>query len=171
MLKGILNLFNFVTNLATFFSHFVNLGIRYYLFTVFCYSGLVKAKAWESTLFLFQYEYNVTWLPLPVEIIERFNLVIPKMDHILAAYIGTGAEIILPIFLLFGFGARIPAIALFIFNYIALMSYPFLFTDAGIAGFKDHLFWGALIGYTLFYGPGKLSLDQLIKLKFLRYKF
>lgn len=169
--KGILRLFNFITNFCKFSSHFVNVGVRYYLFTIFFYSGLVKTKAWESTLFLFQYEYKVTWLPVPESIVTKYNLTIPPMDHILAAYMGTGAEIILPCLLLIGFGGRLPALMLFVFNYVAFVSYPFLWTDAGIAGFKDHLLWGALIGYTLFFGPGKISLDQIIRLKFSSYKY
>lgn len=152
-----------VTKICNFFSHFVNFGVRYYLFTVFFFSGLLKTKSWESTLALFQYEYNVTWLPLPPPIIEKFNLTIPAMDPVFAAYLGTAAEIILPILLLIGIFGRIPAIILFIFNYTALVSYPFLWTNNGIAGYMDHMFWGALIGYSLFYGYGAISLDCIVK--------
>jgi putative oxidoreductase len=47
---------------------------------------------------------------------------------------------------------------LFVFNIIAVVSYP----DLGAAGLKDHQLWGLLLLVTLLHGPGALSLDRLI---------
>jgi hypothetical protein len=74
----------------------------------------------------------------------------------LAAYFGAGAEICLPVVLALGIGTRFSAIALFIFNIVAVISYP----DLSDAGLKDHVLWGALLLVTLVYGPGKFALDR-----------
>ena len=64
--------------------------------------------------------------------------------------------------MLLGFGSRFAAAALFIFNIVAATSYP----DLSDAGIKDHVLWGALLLVTLFYGPGKLSLDFLLRRRY-----
>ena len=80
----------------------------------------------------------------------------PVIPPAVAAVLGTSAELGLPILLLFGFGTRFAAVALFVFNIVAATSYP----DLSAAGIKDHVLWGALLLVTFFYGPGKLSLDH-----------
>jgi putative oxidoreductase len=77
----------------------------------------------------------------------------------LAAYLGTGAEIVLPVLLALGIGARFSAIALFLFNIVAVISYP----DLSDAGLKDHMLWGALILVTFIYGPGKYAVDRWLE--------
>ena len=54
-----------------------------------------------------------------------------------------------------GLGSRLAAVALFVFNIVAVISYP----DLSDAGLVDHMLWGALMLVTLFYGPGKISVD------------
>ena len=115
-----------------------DLGLRLYLADVFIRSGLVKLQSWEATLFLFESEFEVPLLP-------------PE----LAAYLGTAAELTLPVFIALGLGTRFFALALFAFNAVAATSYPGL----SAAGLKDHVLWGALMLVALFHGPGKLSLD------------
>ena len=56
-----------------------------------------------------------------------------------------------------GLGGRLSAAALFIFNIIAVISYPELME----AGLRDHQLWGILLLITITQGPGKLSLDYL----------
>ena len=53
---------------------------------------------------------------------------------------------------------RPAAFVLFVFNVVAVVSYP----DLGAAGVKDHQLWGLLLLVTLLHGPGALSLDRLI---------
>ncbi len=115
------------------------LVLRVYVARVFFLSGLTKLHDWNVTLALFQNEYHVPVIPPAV-----------------AAVLGTSAELGLPILLLFGFGTRFAAVALFVFNIVAATSYP----DLSAAGVKDHVLWGALLLVTFFYGPGKLSLDH-----------
>ena len=72
----------------------------------------------------------------------------------------TGGKVskVLPVFLLLGLGTRYAALALFVFNVLAVVSYPELMA----AGLKDHQVWGLLLLITMCHGPGKLSLDHLI---------
>lgn len=118
------------------------LGFRLYVAWVFFASGLTKIQSWSSTLSLFADEYHVPLLP-------------PE----LAAYLGTAAELLLPVLLAVGILTRPAALALFVFNGIAVMSYPYLFTVEGAGGFWQHVLWGAMLWTVFVFGPGKLALD------------
>ncbi len=118
--------------------HFA-LILRLYVARVFFASGLVKLQNWDSTLALFENEFQV-----------------PLLSPWAAALLGTGAEIVLPALLALGIGTRFSAIALFVFNIVAVISYP----DLSDAGLKDHMLWGALLLVTLIYGPGRFALDR-----------
>ena len=118
------------------------LAVRLYVAKVFFASGLVKLSNWNSTLALFENEFHV-----------------PLLSPELAAYLGTGAEIILPALLALGLGTRFSALALFLFNIVAVISYP----DLSDAGLKDHVLWGALLLVTLVYGPGKYAVDRWLE--------
>jgi putative oxidoreductase len=118
----------------------LDLGIRLLIATVFFKSGLTKIASWDTTLLLFQSEYSVPLLP-------------PE----LAAYLGTAAELALPVFLVLGLRTRVAALALFVFNLVAVISYP----DLSAVGLKDHQYWGLLLLVTLLHGPGRFSLDYL----------
>ncbi|MBT4964152.1 MAG: DoxX family membrane protein [Francisellaceae bacterium] len=158
------------TTLLNFISHIVNLGVRIYLFNVFFSSALTKIKDFSTTMFLFEHEYKSTWLPLPPSIVKNLGWDIPIMPVSLAAYSGTALELLLPFALLLGFGARIPALALFMFNYVAAVSYPFLWTKSGLVGLQNHYFWGALLLMLIFYGSGNLSCDTYLKARFCKKK-
>lgn len=123
-------------------SSLFSLAIRLYLAYVFFKSGLVKIQSWDSTITLFENEYAVPLLP----------------PHI-AAYLGTAAELVLPVFFVLGLGSRLMAIPFFIFNLTAALSYP----DISPAGIKDHILWGSLMLVILFYGPGCISLDAWLR--------
>ena len=84
---------------------------------------------------------------------------VPVLSPQTAALLGTGAELALPVLLALGIGTRFSAIALFVFNIVAVISYP----DLSDAGLKDHMLWGALLLVTLVYGPGKIALDRLFE--------
>ena len=127
-------------------SSVVNLGLRLYLAEVFFTSGMTKIQSWDTTLMLFEYEYAV-----------------PFLSPAMAAYLGTGAELILPVLLLLGLGGRFAAIALFIFNIVAVISYPTL-NDAGKVW---HYLWGLAFVLPILYGPGKLSIDHILRKKWM----
>lgn len=129
-----------------FASPLVDLAVRLVIAAVFFNSGLTKIANWDSTLYLFENEYAVPFLP-------------PE----LAAWLGTAAELGLPVLLVLGLGTRFAALALFVFNIVAVISYP----DLGEVGLKDHQYWGLFLLVTLFHGPGRLSLDHLIHRRFL----
>ena len=115
------------------------LAMRLYVAKVFIASGLLKFQRWDSTLALFENEYHV-----------------PVLSPQVAAVLGTSAELGLPILLALGIGTRAAALALFVFNIVAVISYP----DLSDAGLKDHYLWGALMLVIAVYGPGRLSVDH-----------
>ena len=119
-----------------------DLAIRLYIAKIFFWAGLTKIQSWSTTLTLFEYEYDVPLLPSDV-----------------AAVLGTGAELILPPLLALGFVSRPAAVALFVFNYVAAISYP----DISDAGLKDHFYWGFLMLVPLFHGPGRFSVDHWLR--------
>lgn len=119
----------------------VDLAVRLFVASVFFKSGLTKIATWSSTISLFENEYAVPLLPPEV-----------------AAFLGTGVELLFPVLLVIGLGTRFSAFVLFVFNIIAVVSYP----DLGDVGLRDHQTWGLLLLVTLLHGPGKLSLDYLV---------
>lgn len=118
---------------------------RLWVSWVFFNSGLTKIASWDSTLYLFEYEYQVPLIPWE-----------------LAAYMGTAAELVLPVFLVLGLFTRPMAAILFVFNIIAVVSYPLLWEK----GFYDHQLWGLMILIVIVWGPGPISADKLIRSKF-----
>lgn len=129
-----------------FASPALDLLIRLWVANVFWKSGLTKIMSWDSTLALFTYEYQVPLLPPEV-----------------AAPLAAGIELTFPVLLVLGLGARLSALALFLFNLMAVISYPGL----SEVGLKDHTYWGLLLLVTLLHGPGKISIDHFIRRKFL----
>ena len=118
-----------------------DLLLRLYVANVFWKAGLVKIQSWPSTMYLFSEEYKVPLLP-------------PEI----AAYLGTGVELLFPVLLAFGLAGRFAALVLFVFNIIAVISYPTL----NAAGIADHQLWGLMLALLVLRGPGKLSLDHLL---------
>jgi putative oxidoreductase len=112
---------------------------RLWVASVFITSGWLKLTAWESTLYLFESEYQVPLLP-----------------WLWAAYLGTAAELVLPLFLLAGLFTRPAALLLFGFNIVAVVSYPALWAG----GFYDHQLWGWMLLTLAIWGGGVLSLDH-----------
>ena len=135
----IARLYGGFANLLDKLQPIIALAMRLYVARVFVMSGWLKVSRWDSTLALFQNEYHV-----------------PVLSPQVAAVLGTTCELGLPVLLALGFGARAAAIALFLFNIVAVISYPEL-SDAGL---KDHYLWGALMLVIAVYGPGRLSIDH-----------
>ena len=129
-----------------FLAPLIDLGIRLWVANVFWKSGLTKFASWEGTVTLFTYEYQV-----------------PLLSPEIAAAVATFVELVFSALLAVGLGTRVSAFVLFIFNFIAVISYPAL-SEVGV---KDHTYWGILLLVTLLHGPGKLSLDHWIRRKWL----
>lgn len=128
-----------------FLSPLLDLALRIWVAKVFFQSGLTKIQSWDTTMMLFQYEYNV-----------------PILSPTLAAYMGTAAELTLPVLLVAGLLSRPTALALFIFNIVAAISYA----DISPAGINEHIMWGVMLAVTFFHGAGKISIDHGLCKKF-----
>ena len=140
-MNAVFTLYSRFEKMLGFMSPAIDLGIRLYIAWVFFKSGLLKIQSWESTLMLFEYEYAV-----------------PLLSTELAAYLGTAAELVLPPLLAFGLAGRFAALALFLFNIVAVISYP----DLSDVGRQHHLYWGMLLAMLAVHGPGLLSADGWI---------
>lgn len=119
----------------------VLLMTRLWVASVFFHSGMLKLDSWDSTLFLFEDEYHVPLLP-------------PD----LAAYIGTAIELGGSTILALGILTRPVALFMFLFNIMAVVSYPTLWKT----GFYDHQLWGAMLLMNALWGGGFFSADRLL---------
>lgn len=121
------------------------LAARLYVSLIFFRSGLLKIADWGSTLVLFRETYQVPVLP-------------PE----LAATIGTFGELAFPVLIALGLAGRLGAAGLFVVNVMAVVSYPDLFGFECPAAINSHYAWGSVLLALLVFGPGKLSLDEII---------
>lgn len=133
--------------LAEKLAPFADLALRLWVANAFWQSGLTKIQSWETTVQLFQYEYQVPLLP-------------PE----LAAYLGTATELGMPILLALGLCGRLSAGVLFVFNIIAVLSYP----DLMPAGVEQHQVWGLMLFAIIARGPGKFSFDHYLRRAFVQ---
>jgi putative oxidoreductase len=124
----------------------LGLLLRIYVGWQFLKAGWVKINDWQGTLSLFADEYSV-----------------PLLSPELAAYMGAGGELVFPVLLIVGFFSRPAALGLFLVNLMAVISYPVLFTFECPAAINDHKYWGMLLLVLVFFGPGKLTLDNFLK--------
>src|SRR5688572_16950847 len=125
-------------------AHVLDLAIRLYVANVFFRSGLLKIGNWDGTLYLFENEYRVPFLPAEA-----------------AAWLGTFAELFFPPLLALGLATRFAALSLSAFNVMAVISFWHVLST-NQAALMSHFYWGLLLAVTLCHGPGKLSLDHWI---------
>ncbi len=122
------------------------LGARLFVGWQFFKAGLLKVQSWDSTLFLFQYEYRV-----------------PLLSPNLAAILGTLGELVFPVLLFVGLAGRLSAIGLQSVNIMAVVAYAHVIFSAGFeASVTDHYLWGLMLLAITIYGPGRLSADYLL---------
>lgn len=137
------------TMIQTWQSHMLDmlmLLLRLYVAWVFWHAGYLKFENWPATEYLFQFEYQVPLLPWQV-----------------AAVLGTATELIIPVFIAVGLLTRLTGGVLFVFNAVAVLSYPVLYQD-GFAlfskGAMDHQIWGLMLLLIVTLGAGRWSLDK-----------
>lgn len=111
---------------------------RLYLAQVFFLAGLTKLRDWETTLLLFTEEYRV-----------------PLLSPGVAAVLGTGGELVLPVLLLLGLAGRFAALGLTVVNFVAVLS----LADIAPAALQQHITWGVLLGALVLHGLGKWTVD------------
>lgn len=141
----ILSISHFYLNVASKISLLESIALlaaRFYVAWAFFASGLTKLRDWESTLMLFEYEYQVPVLPFE-----------------LAAYLGTGAELILPLLLTAGLASRFSALGLFFVNIVAVISLE----DIAPVAYAEHVLWGVLLALVVIFNGGRLALDRLVE--------
>ena len=118
------------------------LSARLYVGWAFFASGLTKLNDWDTTLFLFEEEYQV-----------------PVLPYELAAYLGTAGEIILPVLLVAGLGSRFAAFGLFFVNIVAVISLE----EIAPVAYAEHVLWGVLLLQLVLFSGGRFTLDYLVK--------
>ena len=114
------------------------LAARLYVAQVFWLSGLTKIRDWDTTLALFENEYQV-----------------PLLSPAVAAWMGTGGELALLVLLALGLAGRFAAAGLSVVNVVAVLS----LAEIAPAALQQHVTWGVLLAGLAIHGVGRWSLD------------
>jgi len=149
LLISIGNLYRYIADKISLLEPIALLGARFYVGMAFFSSGLTKLRDWDTTLFLFEVEYNVPLLP-----------------YELAAYLGTTAELILPLLLMAGLASRLSALGLFFVNIVAVLSLQ----DIAAAAYAEHVLWGTLLAQVVIFSGGRFAVDRLVDTVFFKGK-
>lgn len=113
--------------------------LRLAVATVFWNSGMAHLANWETTLYLFETDYSLPFLP----------------PHP-AAYLAVAIEIVTPVLLVLGFLTRPSCLILLgMTAVIEIFVYP--------QAWPTHIQWAAMLLVLIARGPGKLSLDWPIR--------
>ncbi len=119
------------------------LPLRLAVATVFWNSAQTHLANWQTTLYMFATDYRLPFLP-PVP----------------AAYMAVTIEVTTPVLLVFGLLTRASAAVLLgMTAIIEIFIYP--------QAWPTHIQWAAMLLVLLARGPGKLSLDWLVRRWFL----
>ncbi|HCQ70986.1 MAG: hypothetical protein CL570_03030 [Alphaproteobacteria bacterium] len=127
--------------------------MRLYMADIFLKSGMLKVKSilngqFDNVVYAFTQYHPVPFLP-------------PNI----AAILGTGGEIILPILLAAGFMGRLGAAGLLFMTCIIQFAVP---SSYGIAH-PQHYLWMMILAGLLFHGMGRISVDYWLA-KWIRSK-
>ena len=121
------------------------LAARLYVGWAFFASGLTKIRDWETTVALFTDEYKIP--------------VLTNLSPTLAALMGTGGELILPVLLVSGLFGRFAALGLFVMNIVAVIS----LSEIAPAALQQHQFWGSLLAGLAIWGVGAWAIKMTVK--------
>jgi putative oxidoreductase len=117
--------------------------LRLAVATVFWNSAQSHLANWDTTLYMFETDYALPFLP-PIP----------------AAYMAVAIEVVTPILLVLGLLTRTAALVLLgMTTVIEVFVYP--------EAWPTHIQWVAMLFVLLARGPGKLSLDWLIHRRYL----
>jgi len=116
--------------------------LRLAIATVFWNSAMTKLANWSTAVELFVEEYKV-----------------PLLSPELAAYMAVSIELATPLLLVLGLATRATALVLLgMTAVIEVFVYPL--------AWPTHIQWAAMLLVLLCRGPGKLSLDHLVRIRF-----
>jgi putative oxidoreductase len=119
------------------------LPLRAAVAVIFWNSAMAKLANWDTTIALFTDEYQLPLLP-------------PE----LAAYVAATIELTAPILLVLGLLTRATALVLLgMTTVIEVLVYP--------QAWPTHIQWAAMLLILLCRGPGELSIDHLVRRRFL----
>ena len=136
-----------IGKLESFGPPIVDLLVRIWIGLVFFRSGLQKLDDWESTLFLFEYEYMVPILPFTV-----------------TAYLATAFELAMPILLIVGLASRLAALPLL----AMALTIQFILGSANAAyNDSNHYAWMVFLLVIIVRGPGQWSVDHWLRQKYM----
>jgi putative oxidoreductase len=116
---------------------FVVLAMRFWMARIFWYSGMSKIGSWNSTLYLFEYEYKVPLVPFEI-----------------AAWLATAIELTAPVLLVLGLFSRFSAILLLCMTGVIQFTYLHVI---------EHTYWVFLLTVIIFYGSGRYSIDHFLR--------
>jgi putative oxidoreductase len=118
------------------------LPLRFAVATVFWSSAMAKLANWETTLSLFADEYQL-----------------PLIQPEIAAYLATSVELSTPVLLVAGLLTRFAALILLgMTAVIEIFVYPM--------AWPIHIQWAAMLIVLLCRGPGALSVDHWLTIRF-----
>jgi putative oxidoreductase len=126
--------------------------MRLWVAIAFWRAGEVKIADPASTQMLFESLYHV-----------------PLLAPGIAAVLGTWIELVTPWLLGLGIAGRVTALFLFVYNLIAVISYPDLWPHGFWSGlinlgdFTDHKVWAMMLLAVVAWGPGKWSVDGILE--------
>lgn len=115
----------------------LELGLRLKLAEIFWQSGITKIANFEQTIFLFEEEYRTPFVPAEF-----------------AAYGATATELGASFLLAFGLFGRLASIPLIVLTLVIQLTYLQL---------DEHYLWMLSLGIFVIYGPGKISIDHLVR--------
>ena len=135
-------------SLSRYLTPVLDLGLRIWMAHVFFTSGLQKIGDWGSTVFLFDFEYQVPLLPPEV-----------------AAFLATSFELVMPVLLVIGLMTRFAAVPLL------GMALVIQFVLGAANPAYDHLahyYWMILLVTIVLREPGRISIDHYLARRFAR---
>jgi putative oxidoreductase len=119
------------------------LATRLWVSWQFLKAGWLKLTNWDTTLLLFESEYQV-----------------PVLSPAVAAVAGTAGELVFPTMLVLGAFTRAGALGLFAVNLMAAVSYWHVIGGEGYeAAAAQHWTWGFMLLVIAAFGAGRISVD------------
>jgi putative oxidoreductase len=123
------------------------LATRLWVSWQFLISGWLKLTTWDTTIVLFENEYQT-----------------PLLSPLVAAVAGTFGELFFPVLLVLGLFGRFAALGLSAVNVMAVVSYWHVLGSEGYeAALGQHVLWGFMLLALVVFGMGAISVDRRLE--------